>query len=391
MRLSPGTRIGNYEVVSAIGAGGMGEVYRARDAKLGRDVALKILTGTVAEQPERQARFAREARTLAALNHPGIVTIYAVEEIDGQQLIAMELVEGRPLSELIPKGGLSLERLLNIAAQLAGAVAAAHKHGVVHRDLKPANVMVGPQDRVKVLDFGLAKLRETAVEGAETALGSDITGEGKILGTVAYMSPEQAEGRPVDARSDVFSLGVMLYEMASGERPFKGDTSLSVLSAILRDTPEGACRSESCIAARAGALRPKMPGEGSRTNDISPRPICGTTSRISGNRRCRESCRVRYRPAPRRRPRPVPACRCIAAALIIAAMAGVGWMWSRGAATSSAPPVPETNFSRLTLLEGTAHRIRISRPTASGSSTSAPRAAILTFICRVRRDRRRST
>ena len=360
MRLPPGTRIGNYEVVAPIGAGGMGEVYRARDSKLGREVALKVLTGAFAEQPERQARFAREARTLASLNHPGIVTIYGVEDIDGLQVIAMELVEGRPLSELIPKSGFALDRLLNIAVQLANAVAAAHKHGIVHRDLKPANVIVGPQDRVKVLDFGLAKLRETAVEGAETALPrSDITGEGKILGTVAYMSPEQAEGRAVDARSDVFSLGVLLYEMASGERPFKGDTSLSVMSAILKDTPKA-----------LGELNPALPRELGRyvkrclAKDPDDRYQSATDLRndiedlrqsaVSENLAARSGA-AGVAPASSSRSKLL----VLAAVLVIVAMAGVGWMWSRW---NSLDPTaaPQAAFSRLTLLEGMAQDSHIS-------------------------------
>jgi Tol biopolymer transport system component len=225
--------------VAAIGQGGMGEVYRARDSRLGRDVALKLLPDNLAADPDRRARFDREARALAALNHPGIVTIYSADVDHGRPFLIMELVEGRPLADLIPRHGLPLERLLAIASQIASAVAAAHRGGIVHRDLKPANVMVGPKDFVKVLDFGLAKLRETLDEHAETVLPTrDITGEGRILGTVDYMSPEQADGRPIDARSDIFSLGVMVYEMASGERPFKGVTTLSVLSAILKDSPK---------------------------------------------------------------------------------------------------------------------------------------------------------
>jgi Tol biopolymer transport system component/predicted Ser/Thr protein kinase len=239
LTISVGTKLGSCEIVAAIGHGGMGEVYRARDSRLGRDVALKLLPDSLEADPERRARFDREARALAALNHPGIVTIYSADVDHGRPFLVMELVEGRPLADLIPRHGLPLERLLAIAAQIASAVAAAHRGGIVHRDLKPANVMVGHQDRVKVLDFGLAKLRETIDEHAETVLAPrDITGEGRILGTVDYMSPEQADGRPVDARSDIFSFGVMVYEMASGERPFKGDTSLSVLSAILKDSPK---------------------------------------------------------------------------------------------------------------------------------------------------------
>jgi serine/threonine protein kinase/Tol biopolymer transport system component len=247
MPLSSGARLGPYEILGALGEGGMGEVYRARDPKLNRLVALKLLPSSAASDPERRERFEREAQAVAALNHPGIVTIHSVEQADGQFFLTMELVEGRSLADAMPPTGLSLDRLLKIAIPVADAMAAAHQKGVTHRDLKPANIMLGEGEhdgRVKVLDFGLAKLAEaqTAPVGATllpTALATKpITGEGRILGTVAYMSPEQAEGRPIDARSDLFSLGVILYEMATGQRPFTGDTSISIISSIVKDTPK---------------------------------------------------------------------------------------------------------------------------------------------------------
>jgi serine/threonine protein kinase len=243
MPIAPGTRLGPYEIVAAIGAigaGGMGEVYRAHDSRLGRLVALKLLPTSAAGDPDRRERFEREARAVAALNHPDIVTIHSVEHLDGHFFLTMELVEGRSLAETLPPNGLPLGALLAIAIPVCDAVAAAHQKGITHRDLKPANIMIGEGDqqgRVKVLDFGLAKLAERPASGETlTALAPD-TGEGRILGTVAYMSPEQAEGRVVDARSDLFSLGVILYEMATGRRPFSGDTSLSTLASIVRDTP----------------------------------------------------------------------------------------------------------------------------------------------------------
>jgi serine/threonine protein kinase len=244
MALTIGTRLGPYEILSALGAGGMGEVYRARDTRLQRDVALKVLPGDGAVDAERRERFAREAQAIAALNHPNIVTIYSVEEIDGRSIITMELVEGRPLSDVIPAGGLPLHRLLGVAIPVANALAAAHQKGITHRDLKPGNIMVGAGEhdgRVKVLDFGLAKL--THLAGAAAGVTSDlptapITGEGRIIGTIAYMSPEQAEGKEIDSRSDLFSLGVILYEMAVGQRPFTGGTPISILSSIVKDTPK---------------------------------------------------------------------------------------------------------------------------------------------------------
>jgi Tol biopolymer transport system component len=216
----------------------MGEVYRARDTKLDRDVALKILPPDMAADPDRRSRFEREARAVAALKHPHIVTIHSVEHSDDTHFLTMELVEGRTLADLIPRGGMTLERFFEVAIPLAGAVTAAHARGITHRDLKPANVMVENDGQLKVLDFGLAKLLEPPDPGtARTVAVQCATQEGKILGTVAYMSPEQAEGKPVDPRSDVFSLGVLFYEMATGERPFKGDTNISTISSILRDDP----------------------------------------------------------------------------------------------------------------------------------------------------------
>ena len=239
--MQAGETLGHYRILETLGKGGMGEVYAAEDAKLHRKVALKVLPGVFATDPDRRRRFEREAQTIAALNHPGIVTIYSVE-VDGPvPFLTMELVDGRPLRDVIEKGGMGLDALLPAAIAMTDAVAAAHQRGIVHRDLKPANVMVCADGRVKVLDFGLAKIHdaEAAAAGeAPTHLPSNgLTGEGRIVGTVAYMSPEQAEGKSVDQRSDIFSLGVMLYEMATGERPFKGDTGVSVISAIIKDTP----------------------------------------------------------------------------------------------------------------------------------------------------------
>jgi TolB-like protein/Tfp pilus assembly protein PilF len=219
----------------------MGEVYRAKDSKLGRDVAIKVLPEDVAQDPERLARFEREARSLAALNHPGIVTIYSVEQSGETRFLAMELVEGESLDTAIAPGGFSLARFFEVAVPLADALSAAHERGIVHRDLKPANVMITREGRVKVLDFGLAKL-EAPNSGPNatdtpTASRAELTGEGAVFGTVAYMSPEQARGGKIDARSDVFSLGVVLYQMLTGQRPFKGNAAADMISSILRDQP----------------------------------------------------------------------------------------------------------------------------------------------------------
>ncbi|MFZ0287962.1 MAG: protein kinase [Candidatus Sulfotelmatobacter sp.] len=236
MALAPGTKLGPYEIQSPLGAGGMGEVYRANDTKLGRDVALKVLPAEMAHDPERLARFRREAKSLAQLDHPNIVTIYSVEECDGVHFLTMQLVEGQPLDRLIPAGGLPVEQIVEIASALGDALAAAHEKGIVHRDLKPANVMVSNEGRVKVLDFGLAKDVRGANLGDAT-LTSSQTQVGVVMGTPAYMSPEQTSGRPLDHRTDIFSLGVVLHEMATGQRPFNGESSAELVSAILRDTP----------------------------------------------------------------------------------------------------------------------------------------------------------
>jgi serine/threonine protein kinase/tetratricopeptide (TPR) repeat protein len=237
MALISGAKLGPYEIHSPLGAGGMGEVYRARDTKLGRDIALKVLPAEMAQDPERLARFRREAKALAQLDHPNIVTIHSVEESDGVHFLTMQLVEGQPLDRLIPKGGLPVEQIVEIASALGDALAAAHEKGIVHRDLKPANVMVTNDGRVKVLDFGLAKDVRGANLGDATLTSASRTQVGVVMGTPAYMSPEQTSGRPLDHRTDIFSLGVVLHEMTTGRRPFEGTSSAELVSAILRDTP----------------------------------------------------------------------------------------------------------------------------------------------------------
>jgi len=235
--LTSGSRLGAYEIQSPLGAGGMGEVYRATDTKLGRDVALKVLPAEMALDPERLARFRREARAVAALNHPNVVTLYSVEEHDGIHFITMELVEGVSLDRRIASGGMPVEQIVEIAGALAEALSAAHEKGIVHRDLKPANVMVTNEGRVKVLDFGLAKDVSAETSDGATLTSAGHTQAGIVMGTPAYMSPEQVAGRPLDHRTDIFSLGVVLHELSTGQRPFAGSSSAELVSAILRDTP----------------------------------------------------------------------------------------------------------------------------------------------------------
>jgi predicted Ser/Thr protein kinase len=244
MPLSPGTRIGSYEVIAKLGEGGMGEVYRAKDSKLKREVALKVLPADVANDRERMARFQREAEVLASLNHPNIAAIYGLEE----NALVMELVEGEDLAERLKRGAIPLDEALPIAKQIAEALEAAHEQGIIHRDLKPANIKVRPDGTVKVLDFGLAKAMDpTAGTGdpgsahlanSPTITSPAMTMHGMILGTAAYMAPEQAKGKTVDKRADIWAFGVVLYEMLTGTRAFKGDDVTDIITSVMRDTPD---------------------------------------------------------------------------------------------------------------------------------------------------------
>jgi len=241
-----GQALGHYRIEAKLGEGGMGVVYRAFDTHLDRPVAIKILRADATANPERRRRFQREAKAASALNHPNIVHIYDIGLSGSTDYIAMEFVDGRTLAQLLGKSGLLLRDTLKYATQVADALARAHSAGIVHRDLKPANIIVAEDGRVKLLDFGLAKLTETTFDAAADAEAGTVTmtdreevqtEEGTIVGTVAYMSPEQAEGKKVDARSDIFSFGSVLYEMATGRRPFEGANKISTLAAILHKEP----------------------------------------------------------------------------------------------------------------------------------------------------------
>src|SRR5712691_11369733 len=233
MSLLPGTRLAQYEIVAAIGKGGMGEVYRARDNKLKRDVAIKSLPESLARDPERIRRFQQEAEVLASLNHPHIAQIYDLIEIEGSRYLVLELVEGETLADRLKRGLVPVEEALQLAKQVAGALEATHELGIVHRDLKPANIKITSNGTVKLLDFGIAKRR--ALEDSEATSAGGLTATGEIVGTAQYMSPEQVRGEPVGAWSDQFSLGVILFEMLTARRPFSGNSSAETLAAILRD------------------------------------------------------------------------------------------------------------------------------------------------------------
>ncbi len=232
-----GQTIDHYKLLEKLGAGGMGEIYKAEDTRLHRTVAIKILSPAVASDPERRKRFLQEAQAASALNHPNIITIYDIVSEGDTQCMVMEYVAGKTLREMIPAGGLRVPQALQYAVQIAGALSAAHAAGIIHRDLKPSNVMITPSNLVKILDFGLAKFMDpTPASGeASTVDQTQLTREGSIIGTVSYMSPEQAEGKRVDARSDIFAFGSVLYEMLTGKRAFEGTSGISTLSAILRD------------------------------------------------------------------------------------------------------------------------------------------------------------
>jgi serine/threonine protein kinase len=242
LALTPGTRLGVYEVIASIGVGGMGEVYRATDTTLGRQVAIKILPDAFATDPERMARFEREAKTLASLNHPNIAAIYAVEKSAGLHALVMELVEGDDLSQRIARGAMPIDEALPIAKQIAEALEAAHEQGIIHRDLKPANIKVRSDRTVKVLDFGLAKAMEPAAGSSPSlsmspTLSMHATQAGIILGTAAYMAPEQARGKAVDKRADIWAFGAVLFEMLTGKRAFPGEDLTDTLGAVVKLDP----------------------------------------------------------------------------------------------------------------------------------------------------------
>ena len=271
-----GQRLLHYEIIEVLGQGGMGTVYQARDSRLNRLVALKVFARERILDADKRQRFMQEAQAASSLNHPHIVTIYDIGQADGDWFIAMEYVPGQPLSRAIPYNGLPLQDVLRYAIQIADALACAHAAGIVHRDLKPGNVMVTANGGTKLVDFGLAKLLAGPSWSDSDTRAIDLhTREGTVLGTAAYMSPEQAEGRDVDARTDMFSFGAVLYEMTTGRRAFRGESAISTLASVLREDPQP--------MTSAGAA-------GSR-EDRDPLPAQGPVQAISEHGRCARRAR----------------------------------------------------------------------------------------------------
>jgi serine/threonine protein kinase/WD40 repeat protein len=339
-----GKTVSHYRILEKLGGGGMGVVYKAEDTKLGRTVALKVLPPERVADPNRKRRFVQEARAASALNHPNIITIYDIDEAEGVHYIAMECVEGKTLERLIARHGLRVNEALKYAVQMAAALAKAHSAGIVHRDLKPTNVMVTDDGLVKVLDFGLAKLTEAAPTGdAETAVTLEpTTEEGTIVGTVGYMSPEQAEGKAVDTRSDIFSFGSVLYEMLTGQRAFQGETKISTIAAILREEPkplsqvvEGLPREVERIVKRC--LRKDPAHRFQHMDDLKV-----TLEELKEES---DSGELATTPAAEKKRFPLTA---LAAIVVIAiGLAAAGWFWShRSRATREAPlrAVPLTSY-----------------------------------------------
>jgi serine/threonine-protein kinase len=285
LTLIPGTRVGPYEIIAQLGAGGMGEVYRATDTNLKRQVAIKVLPASAGVDAARLARFQREAEILAALNHPNIAHIHGLEQSDGTIALVMELVEGQSLADRIASGAIPIDEALPIAKQIAEALEAAHQQGIIHRDLKPANIKVRPDGTAKLLDFGLARSGVLSdADAASTAIG--MTQPGMLLGTAAYMAPEQARGEPADARTDIFSFGAVLYEMLSGKRTFGGASAAEVMSAVLRDEPAAIDSPASAIVTRCLAKRPAaryqtMPELKAALNEVTRQPTASRKPSIA--------------------------------------------------------------------------------------------------------------
>jgi Tol biopolymer transport system component len=359
MAFDRGRALGHYVIQELLGAGGMGEVYAADDTRLKRRVAIKVLPDAVAHDESRRLRFEREAQSVAALNHPNIVTLYAVELADDTMFLTMELVEGRSLTDVIAKRPMGLTQFFAIAIPLADAVAAAHQRGITHRDLKPGNVMVTAEGRTKVLDFGLAKLVEVASADPQvTAATRPASAGGHIVGTAAYMSPEQAEGKDIDARSDLFSLGIVLYEMLTGERPFQGDSTVSVLSSILKDTPRAIPELNAAVPRDLWQVVKRCLVKDPEKRLQSAKDLRNELEEVkqsleSGELEAASSATGSATPGERERTRSRVLVWSVGATLLVLLGATAAWRYRSAASALVADSLPEGSFTILTTQAGT--------------------------------------
>lgn len=344
MALAPGVKLGPYEILAPLGAGGMGEVYRARDTRLSRDVALKILPESFARDADRLRRFEQEARSVAALNHPNILAIHDIGEQEGTRYLVSELLDGQSLRQELTAGPLPLRRVAEYGAEIARGLAAAHEKGIVHRDLKPENIFVTRDGRVKILDFGLAKLvtpEETSADGATLESAPAATSPGMVLGTVGYMSPEQVRGEPADYRSDIFALGAILYEMFSGKRAFRKNTSAETMTAILNQDPAE-------LTATGKPLLPSLERVVRRCLEKKPlqrfqsaRDLAFDLEGMSGSNTATSAT-----PAPAQDSAKKWLLPVVAAAVLLALGAAAGWLHARGSATATIPVYHPQTFER---------------------------------------------
>src|SRR5271155_1984414 len=345
MALPSGTKLGPYEIVAPIGAGGMGEVYRAKDTRLGRDVAIKVLPEGFAKDADRLRRFEQEARTVATLNHPNILAIHDIGEHNGAPFLVSELLEGRSLREELNNGALPLRRAVEYGTQIAQGLAAAHDKGIVHRDLKPENIFVTQDGRVKILDFGLAKLvkPEAAPGDGATLEAVPGTSMGVVLGTVGYMSPEQVKGEAADARSDIFALGTILYEMLSGERAFRRDTSAETMTAILKEDPPELTTSGKPISPALERIVRRCLEKKPQQRFQSARDLAFNLEGISGNTSTSAAQVIPASAGKLPRKRLVPLA---AGLLLLFVGAAGGWLLFRGAGSTLPPSYHQLTFER---------------------------------------------
>ena len=350
MALSPGTRIGPYEIQSLLGAGGMGEVYRAKDMRLGRDVALKIVVESFAREPDRLRRFEQEARAVAALNHPNILAIHDIGQHDGSPFLVSELLDGESLRAVLDRGALPQRKTIEYGVQIAHGLAAAHEKGIVHRDLKPENIYVTKDGRIKILDFGLAKLTQSAApDSADATMGSTRTLPGVVMGTASYMAPEQVRGEAADSRTDIFAFGAVLYEMLSGVRAFRRDTAAETMTAVLKDDPPELTDSLRLVSPALERIVRRCLEKNPEQRFQSARDLSFALSALSGSE---TSAVTRDAAATPRTPH--RALAWLAVLLALAAVSAVTWFAARR-------PEPATRMQFAVPIPGEVSHIALSR------------------------------